>query len=55
AVIPAGQDSVVLPFQAIEDGITEGMESAILNVFVINSCGDTLVNSVVLAIVDYPP
>lgn len=55
AVIPAGQDSVVLPFEAIEDGITEGMESAILNVFVINSCGDTLVNSVVLAMVDFPP
>ncbi len=55
AVIPAGQDSVVLSFEAIEDGIAEGMESAILNVFVINACGDTLVNSVVLAIVDYPP
>jgi gliding motility-associated-like protein len=54
-VIPAGQDSVNLPFSAIDDGITEGMESAILNVFVINACGDTLVNSVVLAIVDYPP
>ncbi len=55
AVIPAGQDSVMLPFQAVEDHVLEGMESAILNVYVVNSCGDTLVNSVVLAIVDYPP
>lgn len=54
AVIPAGQDSVVLSFQAFDDGITEGVETAIMNVFLINSCGDTITNSVVLAIVDYP-
>ncbi len=55
AVIPAGQDSVVLPFQAIEDGIAEGFETAIMSVYVVNSCGDTLTNSVVLAILDYTP
>lgn len=55
AVIPAGQDSVVLPFQAFEDGIAEGVETAIMNVFVVNACGDTLTNSVVLAILDYTP
>lgn len=54
AVIPAGQDSVVLPFQAFEDGIAEGIETAIMNVFIVNACGDTLTNSVVLAILDYP-
>ena len=53
-VIPAGQDSVVLPFQAFEDGIVEGIETAIMNVFIVNACGDTLTNSVVLAILDYP-
>ena len=55
AIIPAGQDSVVLPFQAFEDGIAEGVETAIMNVFVVNACGDTLTNSVVLAILDYTP
>ncbi|MGB3871014.1 MAG: choice-of-anchor L domain-containing protein [Flavobacteriales bacterium] len=54
AVIPAGQDFVVLPFQAYEDGIVEGIETAILNVFIVNACGDTLTNSVILAILDYP-
>ncbi|MBZ0207717.1 MAG: gliding motility-associated C-terminal domain-containing protein [Flavobacteriales bacterium] len=54
AVIPAGQDSVVLPFEAFEDGISEGIETAIMNVFLVNACGDTLSNAVVLALLDYP-
>lgn len=53
--IPAGQDSVVVPFQAFEDGISEGVETAIMNVFLVNACGDTITNSAMLAIIDYPP
>ncbi len=55
AVIPAGQDSVVLSFEAMEDGIPEGVETAIMNVFIVNACGDSLINSVILAILDYTP
>lgn len=53
--IQAGQNSVSVPFLAIDDGITEGIETAIMNVFMVNNCGDTITNSTVLVIVDYPP
>ncbi|HRP81850.1 MAG TPA: choice-of-anchor L domain-containing protein [Flavobacteriales bacterium] len=55
AVIPAGQDSVVIPFQAFEDGVNEGIETAIMNIFMVNACGDTVVNSAMLAIIQYVP
>lgn len=53
-IIPAGQDSVIIPITAIEDGIDEGPESIIMNVFEINTCGDTIINSSIMAIIDYP-
>ncbi len=53
--ITAGQSSVEVPFLAIDDGIAEGIETAIMNVFMVNNCGDTITNSTVLVIVDYPP
>lgn len=55
AVIPAGEDSVVLYISAFEDGISEGIETAIMNVFLVNACGDTISNSAMFAIIDYPP
>lgn len=54
AIIPAGQDSVVIPITAVEDGVIEGPESIIMNVFEINACGDTIINSSIMAIIDYP-
>lgn len=53
--IPAGQDSVVIPFEAFDDGVDEGFETVIMNVYMINTCGDTVSNSALLALVDYPP
>lgn len=55
AVIPEGQNSVDLPFHPSEDGIAEGPETAILNVFVVNACGDSLFSSIALVIIDYNP
>ncbi|MBS1936324.1 MAG: choice-of-anchor L domain-containing protein [Bacteroidetes bacterium] len=55
AVIPAGQDSVLIPFAAIADDQAEGIETAIMNVFLVNQCGDTLVHSAMIAIIDYQP
>jgi gliding motility-associated-like protein len=54
-IIPEGVDSVLIPFEAIDDGIPENVETVIMNVFAVNTCGDTLTNSVILAIVDYHP
>ncbi|HMN04788.1 MAG TPA: choice-of-anchor L domain-containing protein [Flavobacteriales bacterium] len=54
-IIPAGQDSVIVPFEAYEDGLSEGIETAVMNLFAVNTCGDTLINSAMLAILDYTP
>lgn len=54
AVIPTGQDSVNIPFDAIQDGIPEGIETALINVFMINACGDSISTSAMIAIVQYP-
>lgn len=54
AVIPEGQDSVNIPFDAIEDGLAEGIETALINVFMVNACGDTISTSAMIAIVQYP-
>ena len=54
AVIPMGQDSVNIPFDAIQDGIPEGIETALINVFMINACGDSISTSAMIAIVQYP-
>lgn len=54
AVIPAGQDSVVLHFDVFQDGVEEPVESAVMNVFLVNACGDTITNSAWVALLDYP-
>ncbi len=54
AVIPMGEDSVNIPFQAVEDGLAEGIETAIINVFMVNACGDTISVTAMIAILQYP-
>jgi gliding motility-associated-like protein len=54
-IIPEGQNSVTLDFMPLEDGIAEGPESAVLSVYLVNACGDTLSNSISLNIIDYAP
>lgn len=53
--VPIGQDSVVYTVSAAEDGVTEGPETIILSVFIVNACGDTLGDSQTLTIQDYVP
>lgn len=53
--IPPGQSSVDLPIQVFDDGITEGVETAIMNIFLVNACGDTVTASAMLALIDYTP
>jgi len=52
-VIPEGQDSVTFNFLPYSDGVSEGTETVILSVYLVNDCGDTLSNSIDLNIVDY--
>lgn len=54
-ILLPGQDSLRLYLNAIDDGVDEGPESAILNVYGLNACGDTIVNSAIFAIIDYKP
>jgi gliding motility-associated-like protein len=40
-----GEDSVVINLTPIQDNITEGFESVIISVEIINPCGDTIISS----------
>lgn len=53
--IPAGQDSVVFTIDGVEDGVSEGPETIIFSVFIVNACGDTLGDSQTITIQDYQP
>lgn len=49
-----GQDSVVLTLSPINDGIVEVPESVIITAYTITACGDTLVTTGTIYIVDGP-
>lgn len=51
---PAGQSSVCLTISPIADGINEGMENIIITVPNINICGDTVLTTGTIYIVDAP-
>lgn len=51
---PAGQSSVCLTISPIADGINEGMEDIIITVPNINVCGDTVLTTGTIFIVDAP-
>jgi gliding motility-associated-like protein len=40
-----GEDSVVINLTPIQDNVTEGFESVIISVEIINPCGDTIISS----------
>jgi len=40
-----GEDSVVINLTPIQDNITEGFESVVISVEIINPCGDTIISS----------
>lgn len=47
-----GEDSVLLTLNPIADGITESPESVIITVYTINVCGDTLISTGILWILE---
>lgn len=49
-----GQDSVVITLAPIQDNLSEGPESVIITVFIINECGDTIVSEGTVWILDKP-
>ncbi|MGV3613477.1 MAG: choice-of-anchor L domain-containing protein [Fluviicola sp.] len=49
-----GQDSVVLNLFPVGDAITEGSESIIITAYTITQCGDTLITTGTLYIIDGP-
>lgn len=49
-----GQDSVVITLAPIQDNLTEGPESVIITVFIVNECGDTIVSEGTVWILDKP-
>lgn len=50
-----GQDSVGISFLAIDDAITEGLDSLVITILNVNSCGDTIVSTATLYILDPQP
>ncbi len=50
-----GQDSVGLSFLAIDDLVPEGTDSVIITIVNINSCGDTIISTATVYIVDPTP
>ena len=51
-IIPVGQDTVEIILTATLDGLTEGTETLILSTFYVTSCGDTILVSDTLNILD---
>jgi gliding motility-associated-like protein len=49
-----GEDSVVINLTPIQDNITEGFESVIISVEIINPCGDTIISSGIIYIGEGP-
>ncbi|WP_341907763.1 choice-of-anchor L domain-containing protein [Fluviicola taffensis] len=49
-----GQDSIVLNLFPVGDGIVEGSESVIITAYTITQCGDTIVTTGTLYIIDGP-
>ncbi len=49
---PAGEDTVTMNVSTINDGIVEGTEELLINVYTITPCGDTVVTSGVLYIIE---
>lgn len=53
-VFQPGQDSLILSLIPIQDNIDEGTDSVIIRVFIVNSCGDTIISEGTIYIVDGP-
>ena len=51
---PPGQDSVTITLAPIQDNLSEGPESVIITVFIVNECGDTIVSEGTVWILDKP-
>jgi gliding motility-associated-like protein len=49
-----GEDSVVITLAPVQDNISEGPESVIITVIIVNECGDTLISTGTVWIVDKP-
>lgn len=49
-----GEDSVVINLTPIQDNITEGFESVVISVEIINPCGDTIISSGIIYIGEGP-
>lgn len=49
-----GEDTIVLTLNPADDGIDDGFESVIVTAYTINECGDTLVSTDTLYILDAP-
>lgn len=49
-----GEDTVILVLNPADDGIDDGFESVIVTAFTVNECGDTLVSTDTLYILDAP-
>ncbi len=47
-----GEDSLILTLHPIQDGISEGTDSVIIKVFIVNQCGDTIVSEGTIYIID---
>lgn len=50
-----GEDSVGFTFLAIDDFLLEGTDSLVITIYNVNSCGDTVVSTAVVYIVDLKP
>lgn len=53
-IFQPGQDSLILSLIPIQDNVTEGTDSVVIRVFIVNSCGDTIVSEGTIYIVDSP-
>lgn len=52
---PAGEDSVQITINPVQDGIAEGPESIIFTTYIVNACGDTIESEGTIWIVDALP
>lgn len=48
----AGEDSLILTLNPIQDGIIEGVDSVVIKVFIVNICGDTVISEGTIYIID---
>ncbi len=55
AIIPAGSNSLTIPFSVFQDNLAEGSEDIVFTVVSVNTCGDTIISTASVTIIEYDP